>query len=109
MIEPELIGFDLETAIGMTAAAKLVRGRRGRRAHRETLRRWAIRGCVVGGERIFLRSVVVSGERLTTELWLKEFNKRRTALGFQQEAKPRSTRQQKNDVERAKHEVGRKK
>lgn len=80
----DLDGFEASKAIGLTQAAKMMRGRRGAPAV-DTLRRWASpkRGWRAwpGGPVVFLRVVRLNGELVTTEAWVKAFEAERIRLG----------------------------
>jgi hypothetical protein len=81
-----MLCFDLNDAIGLVEAAKLVRGRGGRRVCVDTLRRWASerRGCYPlgkAGPKVVLRTVRVNGELLTTRAWVEEFERERAGAG----------------------------
>lgn len=74
--------FDLAQALTMTQAAKLIRGRGGRRPHIDVIRRWCnpLKGCMVGERRAVLRSVRVGGEILTMPQWIEEFQQARVLV-----------------------------
>jgi hypothetical protein len=94
--------FDVEKAIGLSEAAKMLRGRGGKRPHVETLRRWATRGCAAGKQKILLRSILLNGERLTTVEWVKSFDRARIVAGLDEEVVPvQSARERTKSVERA--------
>lgn len=78
--------FDPKTAIGLVAATKLVRGRKGKAVAVETLRRWSNprKGCRPqgpDGPALILRTVKLNGECLTTAAWVEEFEAERARLG----------------------------
>lgn len=78
--------FTMSRAIGLTDAARLMRGRRGKNPAVETVRRWAnpARGCYPSGQsgpQLVLRTHRVNGELLTLREWVEEFERARAALG----------------------------
>lgn len=78
--------IDMDKAIGLADAAKLMRGRGGRAASVETLRRWANekRGCRPQGPtgpQLVLQTIRLGGELLTTPEWVKAFEMERLRLG----------------------------
>jgi hypothetical protein len=82
----EYVPFDPLTAIGLTEAARRMRGRDGRAPNVRTLRRWAnLRfGCRPAGRngpRIYLRVVRYNGYLLTMRQWVDTFEAERARLG----------------------------
>jgi hypothetical protein len=78
--------FPLGQAIGLSEAARLVRGRGGRPACVETLRRWANpkRGCRPAGKcgpKLVLKTHKLNNEILTLPQWVREFEQDRAADG----------------------------
>lgn len=76
----------METWITLTDAAKLMRGRAGRRPSIDSIRRWASvrKGCRPSGQEgpvVYLQVVRVNGELLTTAEWVHEFERERVRLG----------------------------
>lgn len=74
--------FDLATAIELTEAAPLLRGRSGN-PHPDVLRRWANPkcGCQVGTLQLVLPTVKVGGRLLTMRRWVEAFERMRARLG----------------------------
>ena len=78
--------IDLTDAIGLSTAAKRMRGRGGKAPSVETVRRWANprRGCFPqgkGGPRLVLATIRMSGELLTLPEWVEAFERDRARLG----------------------------
>lgn len=88
--------LDLTRAISLTEAAKLMRGRGGKRPSVETVRRWANpkKGCWPQGRgegrrQLLLRVVRLNGEMLTSETWVRDFELARARLGARPQPDPR--------------------
>jgi hypothetical protein len=87
-VSDEVQGIDLDRAISLNDARKLMRGRGGKRPALDTVRRWSNprRGCYPlgkDGPRLLLRTIKFNGEVLTTAEWVRDFERRRVmaALG----------------------------
>lgn len=97
--------FDLSQAITLIQAAALLRGRKGRRPHVTSVRRWCNprRGYNGSGAKIVLRCVRVGGELLTTAEWVAEFERLRARAGVREpfELGVRSPAKFARDVRRA--------
>lgn len=112
-IDPET--FDLARAIDMIDAAKLVRGRGGRRINVQTVRRFANpkRGCKPlgsDGPWLVLPTVWHSGSRLTMPEWVAVFEAARIAAGrgaIRSRTPGRTGRQETAAQRRAKAELER--
>lgn len=106
VIEPPPI--DLKRAIGMAAAARLMRGRNGP-PNVSTVRRWANPKCGCwpqgkDGPHLLLQTVKYNGEVLTTAEWVEEFERQRLRLGVRARypgAAPRSSKRRAAAVRRA--------
>lgn len=74
--------INLDRALGIPQAARILRGKRGQPGVCEaTVRRWAHpdHGCPHPGGRVVLRTTLWLGERLTTIEWIDEFEAARLA------------------------------
>lgn len=85
--------IDISRAIGLTEAAKLMRGRGGKSPSVETIRRWANpkKGCWPAGKegpQLLLRTVRYNGELVTLPEWVQEFERLRVALGLREPLPP---------------------
>ncbi len=75
----------MNSAIGMSQAAKLIRGKGGKHCSVRVLYRWSNpnkgyrpRGMQTAPA-VVLQTVIVNGERLTTKQWVEEFERARVA------------------------------
>lgn len=80
-------------ALSLTEASKMLRGRGGKPAAIETIRRWANpnKGCRPAGKDgpvLILHTVRVNGELLTRREWVEAFEAERLRLGDRQPTGP---------------------
>lgn len=103
------VEVDLSRAIGLAAAAKLMRGRGGKPPSVESVRRWANpkRGCRPRGKdgpQVLLMTIRVSNELVTLPEWVQAFEAKRAQLGLrgaQPAAPPVSDRTRQAENRRA--------
>jgi hypothetical protein len=70
-----------ETVLNLSAAARSLPGRDGKKVHAATLTRWALAGVVgASGERVRLEAVRIGGRWITSREALERFAERLTAL-----------------------------
>jgi hypothetical protein len=88
--------YDDARSIDVRQAAKMLRGRGGRReVSPAVLRRWCRDGCTIQGERLWLPCVRISGEFRLMEEWVVWFEKERIRLGMRRPA-PRLARPERS-------------
>lgn len=84
-------GFDYAAALTVRQAAKLLKGRGGKSAHLESVRRWISRGCRPGGEGtpvLKLQAVWAAGQWLTSLEWVRAFQVEMARLGAKRRERP---------------------
>lgn len=87
----DLDGFDFDKSLTVRQAAKLLKGRGGRSAHLESVRRWISKGCRPGGEGaplLKLKAVWSAGQWLTCVEWIREFQVEMAREGARRRDRP---------------------